>query len=210
MQIINKKMKPLFEMAKMVYDDTGILESIFLSKKTSEHEARIKFDPRNGEKKSRKWPYIRVHDLKVYGEYSKKVDIDSLIQWTSDNRENINNVFYEKIDFDVFRLFLRFSRKMDDIGDFIKIPKTHSMNRTSLDIHIDTDSYFAVCKSQVCIICTKNNNKFVGIVSAEDPKQFLFIKGYERYAEEIVSWVWLNRQDVIDSSNGKKYWFSKQ
>ncbi|MCL2072282.1 MAG: hypothetical protein FWH18_00010 [Marinilabiliaceae bacterium] len=199
---MNKKLMPFFELAKLSSNDTGFAQGISIVKKFGEPEVIVIFDPCDGEQNIRNFPYIRVHDLDVVGEYNKeKVDIDSIKKWTISNKEKIDNLFYNEIDNDIFRLYVMFSTKVDDLEYFIPIKPWRS--GLSLSVWIDELDYYKYEKIQISVICKCSNDKFVGVVSAIDPKQFLFIKGYEKYSKEIVQWVRKYQQDIINVSKGK-------
>jgi len=180
-------------MAVLHSSETGFKIKILIPTWRTKYKPRVKFDPCNGEKDVRKWPYIKIRNLAVNGEYNKdKVDIDSLIKWIKENKKNINRIINDEINWTLFINFLRFSRNSSDLEDFLHIKKERS--GLPLDVWIDECYYKYKTPS---VICTHEDN-FVGIVDLIWPEQSIFIKGYEKHAASLSEWVKKYRTQIIE------------
>ena len=199
-------------MAKITRSFTGLEVTISIPQrvgKSKKYGAKVKFDPCNGNENIMKWPFIRVHNFSIHGEYDKNVDTDAIIKWIREHKKNIKKVNEGETDFFLFTFFLKFSRTLE----CLKYCSSLNQPLTGLPVKvwIGKDNRNYTEHTVMDILCTDGSDKpnFVGIVKLINPEQSIFIKKYEKHAHTISEWVKQYQKQLIDIYLGRSFCATK-
>lgn len=192
---MKEKLNPLFEMAKLSKEETGLPFVIDICNRKTKHGGRIKFPFNDSDTNSENWSSISLPKFKIDGKKRSSDDMKLLNNWAEKYKNEVIKIGRNKLDFDIFRIFILISLRENILDNFIRFSKQNT--GLPLDIMLDEYKGYTFTETPLVVVCLDKDHNFIGVVGVNNPQDYVFTE--ERFtclSYELSPWINKYRNEI--------------